>query len=131
MRPAVLVVDDTPLARLTLRRMLEERGYGVVEAGSTEEAIRVYRDVWPDVVTMDILMDGHNGIIAIQALKSIDHHAKIIVCSATSDKSFVSGAISLGVEAYLNKPIDAERLVTAIKKALASLNLRDHDTEPP
>lgn len=118
MRPLVLVVDDTPLARLTLRRTLEERGYHVVEAGSTQEAIRVYRDEWPDVVTMDMLMDGPNGIVAIQALKHIDHNAKIIVCSATSDKSFVAGAATLGVEAYLNKPVDPERLLGAIKKAL-------------
>src|SRR5579863_1217028 len=118
MRPLVLIVDDTPLARLTLRRTLEEKGYHVVEAGSTQDAIRVYRDEWPDVVTMDMLMDGPNGIVAIQALKHIDHNAKIIVCSATSDKSFVSGAATLGVEAYLNKPVDPDRLLAAIKKAL-------------
>jgi two-component system chemotaxis response regulator CheY len=118
MRPLVLIVDDTPLARTTLRRTLEARGYHIVEAGSTAEAIRVYRDEWPDVVTMDMLMDGPNGIVAIQALQHIDHKAKIIVCSATSNPSFVSGALKLGVEAYLNKPVDPERLVAAIQKAL-------------
>jgi len=118
MRPLVLIVDDTPLARVTLRRTLEQSGYHVVEAGSTQDAIRVYRDEWPDVVTMDMLMDGPNGIVAIQALKHIDHNAKIIVCSATSDKSFVAGAATLGVEAYLNKPVDPDRLLAAIKKAL-------------
>lgn len=120
MRPLVLVVDDTPLARKTLRGMLEERGYGVCEAGSTAEAIRVYREEWPDVVTMDMLMDGHNGIVAIQALQRIDHNVKIVVCSATSDQSFVTGATKLGVEAYLNKPVDGERLASAIKKALGA-----------
>src|ERR1700733_11466122 len=100
MRPLVLIVDDTPLARTTLRRALEQRGYHIVEAGSTEEAIRVYREEWPDVVTMDMLMDGLNGIVAIQALRRIDRHAKIVVCSATSNQSFVAGALTLGVEAY-------------------------------
>ena len=119
MRPLILIVDDTPLARTTLRRALEQRGYHIVEAGSTEEAIRVYREEWPDVVTMDMLMDGLNGIVAIQALQHIDHNAKIIVCSATSNQSFVAGALTLGVEAYLNKPIDPERLLAAIEKALA------------
>ena len=119
LRPLILIVDDTRLARITLRRVLEERGYSVVEAGSTEEAIRVYREHWPDVVTMDMLMDGPNGIVAIQALQHIDRQVKIIVCSATSDKSFVSGAISLGVEAYLNKPVDPERLLAAVTTALA------------
>lgn len=114
----ILTVDDTRLARTTLRLILEERGYRVVEAASTAEAIRVYREQKPDVVTMDILMEGHNGIIAIQALRSIDKHAKIIVCSGTSDQSFVAGAAALGVEAYLNKPIDPKRLVAAIEMAL-------------
>ena len=118
-RPLVLVVDDTPMARANIRRMLEARNYDVVEAGSTQDAIRVYRDEWPDVVTMDILMDGHNGIIAIQALKRIDPSANIIVCSATSDKSFVAGAVALGIEAYFNKPIDAERLLAAVDKVFA------------
>jgi two-component system, chemotaxis family, chemotaxis protein CheY len=118
MPPLILIVDDTRLARATLRLMLEERGYRVVEAASTQEAIRVYRDQQPDVVTMDILMEGLNGIVAIQALRSIDKQAKIIVCSGTSDQSFVAGAAALGVEAYLNKPIDSKRLVGAIEKAL-------------
>ncbi len=118
MRPLVLVVDDTPLARLTLRRTLEAHGYDVVEAGSTEEAIRVYGDQWPDVVTMDILMDGNNGIIAIQALLHMDREAMIVVCSATADRSFVAGAVTLGVAAYLNKPISAERLLAAVAAAL-------------
>lgn len=118
MRPLILIVDDTPLARTILRRSLEERGYTVVEAGSTEEAVRVYCDVWPDLVTMDILMDGLNGIIAIQLLKRIDHKAKIIVCSATSDPSFVAGAAKLGIDAYLNKPVDSGKLLSAIERAL-------------
>src|SRR5665213_227296 len=91
MRPLILIVDDTPLARTTLRRSLEQRGYHMVEAGSTEEAIRVYREAWPDVVTMDILMDAPNGIVAIQALKHVDHRARIIVCSATSDSVLRGG----------------------------------------
>ncbi len=117
-RPLILVVDDTPRARATIRHLLEARGCEVLEAGSTAEALRAYREMWPDLVTMDMLMDGPNGIIAIQALRSIDPHAKIIVCSATADKTFVGGAARLGVQAYLNKPVDPERLVRAVLQAL-------------
>ncbi len=88
----------------------------MVEAGSTEE-IRKYTEHWPDVVTMDILMDGHNGIVAIQALQRLDREVKIVVCSATSDRSFVAGSAALGVRAYLTKPINRERLLAAIETA--------------
>jgi CheY-like chemotaxis protein len=121
MRPLILVVDDTPLARSTLRRTLETAGYHIVEAGSTEEAIRVYREEWPDLVTMDMLMDGHNGIVAIQAIQHIDHNAKIIVCSATSNQSFVAGAAQLGIKIYLNKPIDPARLLAAVAATLGKV----------
>jgi two-component system chemotaxis response regulator CheY len=87
----------------------------------------VYGEHWPDVVTMDMLMDKHNGIVCIQALLRIDHEAKIIVCSATSDKSFVAGAATLGVEAYLNKPINADRLIAAVETALE----KRHGTRRP
>jgi two-component system chemotaxis response regulator CheY len=118
-RPLILIVDDTPLARTTLRKILEQGAFDVIEAGSTEEAIRIYGDQWPDVVTMDILMEKHNGIVAIATLRRMDPKAMIVVCSATSDKSFVAGAASLGVEAYLNKPVNAERLLAAVGAALA------------
>jgi two-component system chemotaxis response regulator CheY len=120
-RPLILVVDDTPMARTNIRRILEAKHYDVIEAGSTQDAIRAYRDEWPDVVTMDILMDGHNGIVAIQAIKRIDPTANVIVCSATSDKAFVSGAVALGIAAYLNKPLDGERLLAAVDAVLAKL----------
>jgi two-component system chemotaxis response regulator CheY len=117
-RPLVMVVDDTPLARTTLRKILEQGAFDVIEAGSTEEAIRIYGDQWPDVVTMDILMEKHNGIVAIATLRRMDPTAMIVVCSATSDKSFVAGAATLGVEAYLNKPVNPERLLAAVSAAL-------------
>jgi len=116
--PLILIVDDTPLARKTFRMILERAGYRIVEAGSTREAIQVYKDARPDAVTMDMLMEEHDGIVAIQALLRLDPEARIVVCSATADPSFVTAAARLGVVAYLNKPIPSERLIAAIEKAL-------------
>ena len=116
--PLVLIVDDTPLARKTFRAILEGAGYRTIEAGSTREAIQTYRDAHPDVVTMDMLMEEHDGIVATQALLRLDPQARIVICSATADPSFVAAAAKLGVVAYLNKPIPAERLIAAIEKAL-------------
>jgi len=87
MRPLILIVDDTRLARMTLRFMLEAQGYDVVEAASTAEAVRVYGEERPDVVTMDMLMDGHNGIIAIQALRHSESKRTSTSRSITSGSS--------------------------------------------
>jgi two-component system, chemotaxis family, chemotaxis protein CheY len=59
------------------------------------------------------------GIAAIQGIRLIDPYAKIIVCSATSDPVYVAAAAKLGVSAYLQKPVDPDRLLVSLKKALA------------
>lgn len=115
MNPLVLIVDDTPLARTILRQIVERGGYRIAEAGSTQEAIRSYRAERPDAVMMDMFMEGHDGVVAIQALRRIDPTVKIVVCSATSDPAYVAATMKLGVEAYLNKPVDAEKLLATLQ----------------
>lgn len=104
MSALILIVDETPLARTILRRTIERGGYRAAEAGCTREAIRVYLAARPDVVTMDILMEGRDGIVAIQALRHIDPSAKIIVCSATSDPAYVAAAAKLGSWGFSTSP---------------------------
>jgi two-component system chemotaxis response regulator CheY len=115
----VLIVDDTPLARTVLRKIVESGGYRTAEAGSTQEAILAYRIERPNIVTMDLLMEGHDGLVAIQALRHMDPTVKIVVCSATSDPNYVAAAVKLQVEAVLHKPVEAEKLLATIRGALA------------
>ncbi len=97
----VLVVDDTAFMRLTLRRTLERFGHEVVgEAADGEEAVQLYQELRPDLVTMDITMPKMDGITAIREIRKIDPRAKIIVCSAMGQKPMVIEALEAGAQDF-------------------------------
>lgn len=108
MAKTVLITDDTAFMRMTLRNVIEKNGYEVVgEAANGEEAITLYQELKPDLVTMDITMPKVDGITAIKEIMKIDPQAKIIVCSAMGQKPMVIEALSAGAKDFLVKPFDA------------------------
>lgn len=117
MAKTVLIADDTAFMRMTLRNVIEKNGYQVVgEAADGEEAIALYRELQPDLVTMDITMPKMDGITAIREIRKIDPRAKIIVCSAMGQKPMVIEALEAGAQDFLVKPFDAERVREAIER---------------
>ncbi|NMA61328.1 MAG: response regulator [Firmicutes bacterium] len=117
MAKTVLITDDTAFMRMTLKNVIEKNGYTVVgEAGDGEEAIALYKELKPDMVTMDITMPKMDGITAIKEIMKIDPDAKIIVCSAMGQKPMVIEALSAGAKDFLVKPFDAERVVESLRK---------------
>jgi len=118
----VLIVDDTAIMRLILRKMLDKHGFVVAgEASDAEDAIENYKRYKPDLVLMDISMPGtkiyhRGGLDAIKDIITIDRDAKIIVCSAMSDKSTVMEAIKQGAKGYVIKPLDGKTLLDTINK---------------
>ena len=110
-------MDDTAFMRLTLRRTLERFGHEVVgEAADGEEAVQLYQELRPDLVTMDITMPKMDGITAIREIRKIDPRAKIIVCSAMGQKPMVIEALEAGAQDFLVKTFDAERVREAIER---------------
>lgn len=117
MAKTILITDDTAFMRMTLKNVIEKNGYNVVgEAGDGEEAVALYSELKPDMVTMDITMPKMDGITAIKEIMKIDPHAKIIVCSAMGQKPMVIEALSAGAKDFLVKPFDAERVVESLRK---------------
>lgn len=117
MAKTVLITDDTAFMRMTLRNVIEKNGYTVVgEASDGEEAVALYKELKPDLVTMDITMPKMDGITAIKEIMKIDPNAKIIVCSAMGQKPMVIEALSAGAKDFLVKPFDAERVVESLRK---------------
>ncbi|MBS3946682.1 MAG: response regulator [Dethiobacter sp.] len=113
----VLITDDTAFMRMTLRNILEKNGYQVVgEAEDGQYAVDKYRELRPDLVTMDITMPRMDGITAIKKIMEFDPQAKIVVCSAMGQKALVIEALNAGARDFIVKPFQAERIINALQK---------------
>ncbi len=114
-----LVVDDTAIMRVIVSRILREAQYDVVEASNGAEAIQSFFRDKPDIVLMDLNMDGIDGTAAIRGILQINPNARIVVCSATSDAHIVLNILRLGAKGYVTKPFTPEKLLNAISAALS------------
>jgi two-component system chemotaxis response regulator CheY len=115
----VLVVDDSGLARRSLRAIFESAGFEVVEAEDGIAALERYFIDKPDVVLLDLVMKGMYGLDVLAKLRELDANARIIVVSAdvqTSSQQLVEAA---GASGFLNKPVDREKLLAAVHSVLA------------
>lgn len=117
MAKTVLITDDTAFMRMTLRNVIQKNGFDVIgEAVDGEDAVNKYRDLNPDLVTMDITMPKMDGITAIKQIVKFDSNARIIVCSAMGQKPMVIDALNAGAKDFLVKPFDAQRVIEALTK---------------
>lgn len=100
----LLIVDDDPLAALSLQTILSAKGFDVIATGhSGEEAIDLFNQLQPDLLLMDIRMDGINGLEAARRILSRHSNAKILFLTTFSDDGYIKEAISLGAMGYILK----------------------------
>jgi len=117
----IVIVDDSAFSIAFIRNILGDNGFDVVgDAGSLEEVKEVVRDKKPTLVTMDMTMPGTDGLECTRAIHEIDKNIKVIVISSMMDEEIVNEAKKNKVSAYIQKPIDAEELITAINRVMAS-----------
>ena len=117
----VLLVDDSRLARRGVRQMLESAGYLVAEAEDGLVALERYFLEKPDLVLLDLVMKGLNGLDVLKKLTEMDTHAKVIVVSADVQHSSRELALAGGAAGFLTKPVDRAALLSAIAAAVGSL----------
>jgi len=116
----VLVVDDAAFMRMMIKDILRKGGYQVVgEAEDGLRAIEKYRELKPDLVTMDITMPEMDGITAVKEIRKIDENAMIIMCSAMGQQAMVIDAIQSGAKDFVVKPFQMDRVLEAIRKVLS------------
>ena len=116
----VLVVDDAAFMRKMVSDALTKGGHEVVgEAVNGVEAIDRYRELKPDLMTLDITMPEKDGLEALRDIMSFDPGARVIMCSALGQESKVLESIKLGARDFVVKPFQAERVNEAVGKALA------------
>ncbi len=116
----VLIVDDAAFMRMMIKDILAKNGYEIVgEAENGQVAIEKYKDVKPDLVTMDITMPEMDGIAAVKEIVSFDSTARVIMCSAMGQQAMVIDAIQAGAKDFIVKPFQPERVLEAVSKALS------------
>lgn len=115
----VLIVDDAAFMRMMLKDILTKNGYEVVgEAENGAKAVEKYKEVTPDLVTMDITMPEMDGISALKNIRSIDSNAKVVMCSAMGQQAMVIEAIQAGARDFIVKPFQPDRVLEAVKKVV-------------
>ena len=117
--PRVVVAEDETLIRMDLVELLIGEGYEVVgEAGDGEEALRLARELEPDLVVMDVKMPRMDGITAASLIAE-ERIAPVVMLTAFSQRELVDRARDAGAMAYVVKPFDASDVVPAIELAMA------------
>ena len=115
-----LVVDDAAFMRKMVTDALTKGGHEVVgEAGTGVEAVDRYRDLKPDVMTLDITMPEKDGLAALKEIIAMDPQARVVMCSALGQESKVLEAIKAGAKDFVVKPFQPDRVLSAIEKAVA------------
>ncbi len=119
--PLVLVVEDDPMARELLERVLGREGYVVESASTGEEALQKARQLRPNLITLDVMMPAMDGLTVLSLLKA-DHATRnipVVMISMADDKSL---GLSLGAADYLAKPVDRNRLLEVLQRHVSNTN---------
>jgi CheY-like chemotaxis protein len=116
----ILYVDDDPAALETMKLGLEDRGYNMLTAPSGTDALQVLKSKSPDVIIADLRMQPMNGFELFQAVKKNPRFTKtpILFLTAVDDALAQKYGESLGVDAYLLKPVDLDNLDSVIRGRL-------------
>lgn len=116
--PTVLVVDDSALIRKMLIKLLNENGYQVIgEATNGEEGVELYKELRPDIVTLDITMPVMDGVTALKKIKEHNPEAMVAMISAAGQKDKLMDALREGAELFFTKPFNAQEVISSLRSS--------------
>ncbi len=119
MSQTVLVCDDAIFMRTMISDILAQAGYEIVgEAETGVQAVERYKQLKPDLVTMDIVMPDLGGIEAVREIVKFDPAARILMCSAMGQQALVVEAIQAGARDFVVKPFQPSRVLEAVQRVL-------------
>jgi len=115
----ILIVDDDHFMRTMIREILTSEGFAVAgEAEDGEEAVKLYRELRPDLTTMDIVMPKMDGIAALNAILELDSAAKVIMISSLGQEALIAEAIETGAKDFIVKPFQRDRILKVARYVL-------------
>lgn len=124
MTPTLLVTDDSMIVREMIKDLAAEMGWQVVgEATNGLEAVERFRELRPDVTTLDLVMPEYDGLYALAGIRAVDNQAKVLIVSAIDQTAVLKEAVRKGAADFIVKPFDktrAQRALTLLSPAAAS-----------
>jgi two-component system chemotaxis response regulator CheY len=115
----ILVADDASFMRQMIREIVEAEGHEVCgEASDGMEAVDLFKELHPDICTMDIVMPRRSGIDAVRGIVEIDPGAKIVMCSALGQESLVTEAMQAGAMDFIVKPFKPDSVLATLSRVL-------------
>ena len=118
----IMVVDDSQILETDVRRLLEGTEYEIVcYCQNGETALAMYVDVLPDLVTMDIIMPGIDGLETARTLLRRHPDAKIVMMSSLAYGDTIEEARSIGAKDFIFKPFNQEHLLTSLERVLSGV----------
>jgi two-component system chemotaxis response regulator CheY len=116
----ILIVDDSAFARDRIRRLLEDGGHDVVgSSGASSEALDLYRELGPDLVTLDHVMDDKPGEEVLQSILEFDPQARVIMISGSNDAELEKRVLKAGALAFVEKFSTHRNLLQVVDKVMA------------
>lgn len=119
MKAKVLLIDDETAFVDALAQRLEFRGFTVAKAFSGPEALDKLKDVSPDVVILDVVMPGQDGVAVLKAIKEFNPLIEVMMLTGHGDMDTAIQGLKLGAYDYLMKPTETDELVAKINRAYA------------
>jgi two-component system chemotaxis response regulator CheY len=115
----VMIVDDALFMRNVLKDIFVRAGFEVVgEADNGEDALPLYRQVAPELVTMDIIMPRRSGLDALRDIMAADPAARVIVVSALGQDALVLEAVESGARDFIVKPFKESKVLEAVHRVM-------------
>jgi len=118
MNARILVVDDSGFARRTLKQLLEAGGHAVEEAKDGHDALERYFLNKPDLVMLDMVMEGMNGLEVLAKLRELDPEARVVIATADVQTSTRAEAQATGASGFITKPFDREQVLNTVSTVL-------------
>ena len=113
----VLVVDDSSFMRTMIKNIVKQKNCEVVEASNADEAVEKYKIDNPNIVFMDIIMEGKTGLDALKEIKEFDNNAIVVMCTSIGGQEHViKEAVDYGAADFMTKPFKQQEIFNVIEK---------------
>ena len=113
----VLIVEDNALTRLTIKALLEKMGHEVAgEVEDGDKAVKVFTELHPDVVLLDIILPGKSGLEILSDIRKINHGVKIVIITAVAQRGMNKKLSDKGADAIIYKPFSYEEFKKTIRQ---------------